>query len=411
MDKTVGLWRTNSLTGRQLRFLKGHASRVTSVAFKSNSTILASGSLDKTIRLWDAATGAHLMTLEGHTAGVTGITFSSDGTLLASASEDETVRLWDATTGSPLKTLVGHTDGVTSVAFMHDSYVLASGGQDETIILWDAATGEFLKTLAGHQKDVRSVAFGSRGAILASGSLDETVRLWHTATGTLLTTLTAHTEPVRSVAFARDGTTLASASRDDTLILWKPNFSTRIGITPSLISSPPVGERLTLNVSIADGANVGGYQLTVQFDSSALRYVESANGDYFSADAFLAQPIVNGERVILRAGAPANTASGAGTLATLTFEVVAEKTSAIVISEAILTGTEGNPLPFFLEDGKVTEPQSVPEDVNNDRVVNILDLVKVASRFNQMWDGKEDVNGDGIVNIVDLVKVANALAP
>ncbi|TEU17946.1 MAG: hypothetical protein E3J21_07060 [Anaerolineales bacterium] len=88
-----------------------------------------------------------VLTCEGHTDWVRSVTFSPDGSLLASGSADQTVRLWDVSTGQCLKTLQGHTYLVWSVAFSPDGCTLASGSQDETIKLWDVQTGECLKTL------------------------------------------------------------------------------------------------------------------------------------------------------------------------------------------------------------------------------------------------------------------------
>ena len=81
---------------------------------------LATGSGDKTVRLWDAITGRHLKTLTGHTRSVNSVSFSPDGMTLATGSGDKTVQLWDAITGRHLKTLTGHTDRVISVSFSPD---------------------------------------------------------------------------------------------------------------------------------------------------------------------------------------------------------------------------------------------------------------------------------------------------
>jgi WD40 repeat protein len=93
-----------------LQTLEGHSNEVTSVAFSHDSTRLASASIDRTVKMWDASTGACLQTLEGHSNCVTSVAFSHDSTRLASASDDRTVKMWDASTGACLQTLdVGQT--------------------------------------------------------------------------------------------------------------------------------------------------------------------------------------------------------------------------------------------------------------------------------------------------------------
>ena len=203
--------------------LEGHTDIVWSVAFSPNGKILASGSYDQTVHLWDVNTGRLLHTLTEHTNEVLSLAFSPDGNTLASASWDGTIRLWNPNNGKLKRTLTEHAGGVTSVAFSPDGQTLASGSADQTILLWDTKTWKPKSTLRGHTHVVDSVAFSPDGTMLASGSRDQTIRLWNPNNGNLKRTLTGHTGDISRMMFSPDGSTLASASRDGTVRLWNPH--------------------------------------------------------------------------------------------------------------------------------------------------------------------------------------------
>ena len=181
-----------------------------------------------------------------------------------------------------------------------------------------------------------------------------------------------------------------------------------LSISPSSVTSPAIGEQLSLNLKIAAGEAVAGYRITVRFDETALRYVESSKGNYLPAGATFATPVVKGGQVVLTSNASTGVSNGDGTLATITFEVLAVKASTLTLFEPLLTDNQGNIFLPRIEAGEVTEPPKLKEDVTGDGLVNILDLVSVASNFGETGQNPADVNDDGIVNISDLVLVAGA---
>ena len=196
--------------------LRGHSESVNVLSFSPDGSRLASGSYDKTVRLWDGATGIPIATLDGHSEPVTSISFSPDGSRLASGSYDKTVRLWDGSTGLPIATLNGHSESVTSISFSPDGFRLASGSYDKTVRLWDGASGVLIATLEGHL----ILPFSPDGSEPASGLDDNIARLWDGSTGAPIATLEGHSQSVSSLLFSPDGSRLASGLYDETVTLW-----------------------------------------------------------------------------------------------------------------------------------------------------------------------------------------------
>ncbi|NEQ71958.1 MAG: hypothetical protein F6K23_02050 [Okeania sp. SIO2C9] len=198
--------------------LIGHSDSVMSVSFSPNNQIIASGSKDKTVKLWNRK-GKLLKTLVGHKKWVNSVSFSPDGKMLASASDDGTVKLWTQD-GELLRTIPAHDNWVLGVSFSPDGQAIATASYDNMVKLW-SINGELLKTfLKGSSDSVTSVSFSPDGQVIASSSYDGKVKLWGLNDGNLLKTLSGHRDSVMSVNFSPDGKLLASGSRDNTIILW-----------------------------------------------------------------------------------------------------------------------------------------------------------------------------------------------
>ena len=202
----------------------GHTGAVASLAFKPNSYLLASGSWDHTIRIWNVGNNnrQHVRTLRGHTKPVWSVAWSPDGRTLASASQDGTVRLWNPDNGINFAVLRGHTETVEDVAWSPDGRILASGSWDFTVRLWNPDTHGPLRVLRGHKNTVRSLAFHPNGQTLASGSSDWTIRLWNPNTGAHKATLTGHRAELNNLAFSPNGQILAGGGpNQQDISLWQ----------------------------------------------------------------------------------------------------------------------------------------------------------------------------------------------
>ncbi|NJM76598.1 MAG: WD40 repeat domain-containing protein [Acaryochloridaceae cyanobacterium RU_4_10] len=234
--------RWNWVTGELVRAIPAHQKGITGLA--CSSKLMASSSDDRTVQFWDAEQSTILM---GHTHCVKAIAFSPDGSILASGSWDKTIKLWKMQAKAisrqqlaagfdsaqpardcslsgfvPSATLVGHRLGINALAFHPQEKYLASGGLDSEVILWSWESHELLQHLRGHRQAVMALAFSPDGQWLASGSADGMIHLWKYSLQRfeLEKILSAHSWTVSSLIFHPTNNCLFSASWDHTIKVW-----------------------------------------------------------------------------------------------------------------------------------------------------------------------------------------------
>ncbi|ETR66589.1 MAG: hypothetical protein OMM_05577 [Candidatus Magnetoglobus multicellularis str. Araruama] len=263
-----------------------------SVSFSPNGKLLASGSNDKTVRIWNPKTGNELKRLEGHYDSVYSVSFSPDSQYLASGSKDKIIYIWDIETGKELRRLKGHSDEIWSVSFSPDGKHLASVSSDSFLVIWDmtdiiqqfphdkpekplkqwlslqAATlarteiitdskaqkycvtqndvvspnywvpGKFperdVKGCLGvlrpemPDKSAGGVALSPDGRYLYCGHANGYVSAWDLETGVLLWKNKGHDSVIQDVALSSDGQLFASGAIDKIINLWNPKTGNKI---------------------------------------------------------------------------------------------------------------------------------------------------------------------------------------
>jgi WD40 repeat protein len=217
--------------------LTGHTDQVCCLAFAPDGKVLATGSVDRSVRLWDLETKKVRANIEGYSSAVRAVQISPDGRTLATASDGgelslpgivvkvETggskIQLWDFPSGIPRAQLPvqqsNGTERVNSLAFIRHGKGLVTGHHDGTIRTWDMLSFQS-EVRAQDASPISAVAVSPNGERLATASRDlQTITVWDLSSMKALFVLQGHTNEITSLAFAPEGPVLASGAGADLL--------------------------------------------------------------------------------------------------------------------------------------------------------------------------------------------------
>ncbi|MEL6342828.1 MAG: hypothetical protein AAFV53_06820 [Myxococcota bacterium] len=239
--------------------LRGHRRMVTDIAFSPDGELIATSSLDRTVRLWDTRTGHQVRCLMGgHRDWVRAVAFSPDGKRLASVGDDGAARLWDPTTGERTGRLRGHEGWVRDLSWSPDGRILVTGGRDGYACLWEAHSLQQLARLGPFEGGVSRLSFDPRGQWLAvcrtnaleiwdletprraqlaevagdravvvagRGNLvyvgdERGAKCWSVSDGRWVRAYDSHRGAVRTMAIHPNGKALITGGRDQAVRLW-----------------------------------------------------------------------------------------------------------------------------------------------------------------------------------------------
>lgn len=216
-DSSAKIWEV--ATGKLVATLRGHPSHVFSARFSpSSGQVVTAGG--ETAILWKVTTGTEVRAFKGHANKVHSAEFSPDGAVIATGSEDGTVKLWNAQNGKEIRTIeVTNKGWVYDAAFSPNGRTLAIGAANGLVGLWNVSSGQQIRSFDGHNRAISSVCFSPNGRFLATSSIDNTTRIWEVSSGKLMRTLRG--EDFREVNFSPDGKYVVTASAGGVSQVWR----------------------------------------------------------------------------------------------------------------------------------------------------------------------------------------------
>ncbi|NXT11092.1 DAW1 factor, partial [Prunella fulvescens] len=183
-------------TGKCYHTFRGHSAEIVCLSFNPQSTLLATGSMDTTAKLWDLEKGEEVATLNGHSAEIIALSFNTTGDRIITGSFDHTVAVWDVCTGRASTSCFINQLDISKVNECKAAMQCAC----LCVQLWDAVTGTHIATLAGHSKEVLDVCFDYTGQRIATASADGSARVYNAGTKQCIAKLEGHEDEISKVS-------------------------------------------------------------------------------------------------------------------------------------------------------------------------------------------------------------------
>jgi small GTP-binding protein len=218
-DHKVIVW--NTKTGRAFATLERHFGIITGITWSPDGSRLASSSDDGIILVWNAKKKDFVSKFYRDWTSITSLEWSKNGKYLAAGSGEGLIFIWDVDREKLVKKINAHHEYVHCLMWSNDSECLASGSGDQKIKIWKTTDWKINKVLKGRLGDINSISWSPDCKLLAAGCEDRCIHIWNVNSGREETVLEGHTSYVRHIAFSSDGKLLASKSPDKTMRIWR----------------------------------------------------------------------------------------------------------------------------------------------------------------------------------------------
>lgn len=201
--------------------LVGHSAAINTVVYTGDGAIVATGSSDQFVKLWDAKTYKEIRTLQGHTGQILCLAVRPDNSAIVSGAADNTLRMWDIPQPDPLHLFEGHTAAIRHAVVSPNGRSALSVGADKSVYVWDLDNRKIAAMWEGHTAEVLRAAYRSDNNLVATGDATGTVIYWNVVTGKPQTLVGAHVGPISGLEFHPNNQQLISTGHDGLLKIWQ----------------------------------------------------------------------------------------------------------------------------------------------------------------------------------------------